>query len=615
MQITRRALLESAAATAVAASTPALAAGAGSADAALKTLFDHMCERLLAETPEGATYLGLDTGKRAALHSRLGDRSWASIETSRKESVAWLAKLEAIPSARLSEAGLLNKDTVAYALQLGRDSQPFAFGENTMQSAMNEASTPYVVSQQSGNFVGVPEFLDSQHKIETKVDADAYLARLEAFATTLDQETDRVKHDIGIGVCPPDFLLKTATGQMKRFLAVPVALSRLVTSIAARTKARNIKGDYAARAAKLTTGKVYPAIRRQLDTLTAAQATATHDAGVWKFKDGEAYYAWCLRAGTTTDQTAEEIHQTGLRQNAEIIARMDGLLKKQGLSTGTVSERMQALGKNPRFTFPDNDAGRQQILDYLNKLIAEAHAAMPKASHLTLKAPVRVKRVPPDIQDGAGLGYMNTGSLDGSRPSTYYINLKSTANWPKFSLPTLTHHEAIPGHAWQGAYLTETGKLPLIRIMLSGFNAYVEGWALYSEQLSDELGLYDNDPFGQLGYLQAQQFRAVRLVVDTGLHAKQWSREKAVQWAVEQTGRTEAAMTSEIDRYCGTPGQACGYKVGHNELIRLRDKAKAALGAKFDLRDYDDWVVEAGAVPIAVLSAVIDRHVAEKMKA
>jgi uncharacterized protein (DUF885 family) len=239
---------------------------------------------------------------------------------------------------------------------------------------------------------------------------------------------------------------------------------------------------------------------------------------------------------------------------------------------------------------------------------------MPKASRLSLKAPVRVKRVPVDIQDGAGLGYMNFGALDGSRPSIYYINLKNTANWPKFSLPTLTHHEAIPGHAWQGAYMTETGKLPLIRVLLSGFNAYVEGWALYSEQLTDEMGMYADDPFGQLGYLQGQQFRAVRLVVDTGLHALKWSREKAVQWAVEQTGRTEESMRSEIDRYCGTPGQACGYKVGHNELLRLRDKAKAALGAKFDIRDYDDWVVEAGPMPIDVLSNVIDAHVAATLK-
>jgi uncharacterized protein (DUF885 family) len=228
---------------------------------------------------------------------------------------------------------------------------------------------------------------------------------------------------------------------------------------------------------------------------------------------------------------------------------------------------------------------------------------------LQLKAPVVVKRVPPDIQDGAGQGYMNTGSMDGSRPSTYYINLKSTQNWPKFSLPTLTYHETIPGHAWQGAYLTETGKLPLVRVLISGFNAFVEGYALYAEQLGDEIGMYDADWAGRLGYLQAQRFRAVRLVVDTGLHAKRWTREQAIQWAVENSGRTQASMTSEIDRYVSTPGQACGYKVGHTEINRLRDKAKAALGGRYDLRAFNDLLVKTGSVPLTVLEAQVDAYV------
>jgi uncharacterized protein (DUF885 family) len=271
---------------------------------------------------------------------------------------------------------------------------------------------------------------------------------------------------------------------------------------------------------------------------------------------------------------------------------------------------MTALGKDPKYLFPDTDAGREQLLTYLNGLISGVRPQLSKAFNLNLKAPVIAKRVPPDIQDGAGQGYMNTGSLDGSRPSTYYINLKSTQNWPKYTLPTLTYHETVPGHAWQGAYLTETGKLPMIRILLSGFNAYVEGYALYAEQLADEIGMYDADWAGRLGYLQGQKFRAVRLVVDTGLHAKRWSREQAVQWAMDNSGRTRQAMESEIDRYCGTPGQACGYKVGHTEINRLRDKAKTALGPKYDLRTFDDLLVETGSVPLTVLASEVDRYIA-----
>jgi uncharacterized protein (DUF885 family) len=331
---------------------------------------------------------------------------------------------------------------------------------------------------------------------------------------------------------------------------------------------------------------------------------------VWKLKDGEAYYQWLLRVGTTTTMSAGEIHQLGLAQNAEISGRMDALLKKQGLTKGSVGERMAALGRDPRFLYPDNDAGRDQVLKYLGDRMAAVRHKLPELFTLKLKAPVVIKRVPPDIQDGAPQGYMNPGAIDGSRPSTYYINLKTTANWPRFSLPTLTYHETIPGHAWQGAYLTETGKLPLIRVVLSGFNAYVEGWALYAEQLAGEAGMYADDPFGELGYLQAQQFRACRLVVDTGLHAMRWTRNQAIDWIVANTGRPRDGMQSEIDRYCATPGQACGYKIGHTEINRLRDKVKKSLGARFDLRDFNDTVVKAGAVPLTVLASAMDDHVA-----
>jgi uncharacterized protein (DUF885 family) len=235
---------------------------------------------------------------------------------------------------------------------------------------------------------------------------------------------------------------------------------------------------------------------------------------------------------------------------------------------------------------------------------------MPRLSHLQLGAALRVKRVPADIQDGAPLGYMNGASIDGVRPATYYINLKSTHLWPKYQIPTLTAHEGLPGHAWQGAFLTEhSSEIPLI-FQLMGFNAYIEGWALYSEQCVDELDFYAHDPFGQVGYLQAQQFRACRLVVDTGLHALNWSREQAIRFLVEETGRGRDAMTSEIDRYCVSPGQACGYKTGHNEILRQRERARTALGARFDLAAFNDAVVKTGGVPLSVLGTAVDQFIA-----
>jgi uncharacterized protein (DUF885 family) len=242
-------------------------------------------------------------------------------------------------------------------------------------------------------------------------------------------------------------------------------------------------------------------------------------------------------------------------------------------------------------------------------------ALMPKISNMNMKAPLEVRRVPLDIEAGAPLGYMNFASLDGTRPAIYYINLKSTTLWPKHEIATLTAHEGLPGHAWQGAYMAEhQDQLPLMSSLI-GFNAFIEGWALYAEQLVDEFGLYANDPFSQIGYLQAQQFRACRLVVDTGIHAMKWTREQAIRFLVENTGRGEMAMTSEIDRYTVSPGQACGYKMGHNEILRQRERAKAALGSRFDLPGFNDALVQSCGVPLTVLPTVIDRYIAGLKKA
>ena len=621
MTLDRRHLLLAGAAAGLSAAAPKPKSGAPAAavarpasppppDGPLAEHLSSLAEVLLDRWPEQATSYGLDSGRREGLKFELADTSPSAHIQDGAFCVDALARLNAFPDAGLSPRARLDKETVSYALQLGVDAQPFDYGSNNLLDAMGESAGPYVVSQQSGAYSSLPEFLDSQHKVETADDADAYLSRLHEMARAIAHENERILTEADRSIVPPDFILANAIGQQQDLLKIPPAQARLTQSLIRRAAEHKLAGDYGERARRLVESEVYPALARQLDTLKSLQPRASHDAGVWRLPQGEAYYAWLLKVGTTTNLTADQIHEMGLEQNRAIEARMDGLLTAQGLNQGSVSARMDALGKDPKYLFPDTDAGRAQLIAYLNGVIAAVRPKLSKAFNLKLKAPIQVKRVPVDIQGGAGQGYMNTGSIDGSRPSTYYINLKTTSNWPKFSLPTLTYHEGIPGHAWQGAYLTETGKLPLIRLLLSGFNAYVEGYALYSEQLGDEIGMYDADWAGRLGYLQAQKFRAVRLVVDTGLHAKRWTREQAVNWAMDNTGRTRDAMTSEIDRYCGTPGQACGYKVGHTEINRLRDKARAGLGARYDLRAFDDLLVEAGAVPLTVLAGVVDAWIA-----
>ena len=611
--IDRRQMLALTLAAAVSASLPGRAtAEAGAAEPVAKrfaALLATFAEEILRLKPETATSLGLDRGARIALKSELDSRSTAADERWARQVRSMVARLRGIDAARLPPPARLQYDSVSYAASAGVEGTRFACGR-AVAAFNNNGSAPYPVTQQDGAVTSVPEFLDSQHRIADAADAEAYLARIRGFARNLDDETALIRAQAARGIVPPSFIASNALGQLTRYRRTAVTEQKLVTSLATRTAALGIRGEWAARASRLVEQEVYPALDRQIAAFARATERATDAAGVDRLPDGEAYYRWALKLGTTTDMSPEDIHATGLEQNRAIQSRMDAILRAQGLTQGSPGERALSLNSDPRQLFPDDDAGRAQLIDYCNERIARTRALMPQLSHLQLKAPLRVKRVPADIEDGAPLGYMNGASIDGTRPAIYYINLKSTTLWPKYQIPTLTAHEGIPGHAWQGAYLTEhSSEIPLI-VQLMGFNAYIEGWALYAEQSVDEQGIYADDPFGQVGYLQAQQFRACRLVVDTGIHALKWTREQAIQFLVTETGRGRQAMTSEIDRYCVSPGQACGYKTGHNEILRQRERARAALGARFDLAAFNDAVVRTGGVPLPVLGTAIDQYIA-----
>jgi uncharacterized protein (DUF885 family) len=573
-------------------------------------LLAEFADEILRLTPESATGLGLDTGKRAVLKSRLSidsptnDARWAV------QMASMQVRLQRQKRESLTPAQRIQYDTVLYAVERGLEAKAFAY--DGAASGFFGGAGPYPVTQQDGAITSIPEFLNSQHQVNSKADADSYLARMAMLPAVLDGETDRITRSAAMGVVVPNFIAKTALEQLKGYRAEKASAQGLVTSLVDSATKANIAGDWATKATKMIEASIYPALDRQIAALEAATKNATDAAGVHKLPHGEAYYAWALKLGTTTTLSPQEIHNIGLEQNKAITARMDALLKAQGYTQGTVGERIQALTKDPAMVYPETDQGRADVIAFCNDQVAKQRALLPKLSHLGLKAPLVIKRVPADIQDGASLGYMNFASLDGSRPAIYYINLKSTSAWPRFQLATLTAHEGVPGHAWQGAYLAEHAKdIPLMSSLMA-FNAFVEGWALYAEQLMDENGLYDNDPMSRLGYLQAQQFRACRLVVDTGLHALRWSREQSIQFLRENTGRSLGSVTSETDRYCVSPGQACGYKVGHNEILRLRDSTKIALGDKFDMADFNDEIVRTGGVPLTVLATVMQDYVARK---
>ncbi|GAO38801.1 hypothetical protein SCH01S_20_00080 [Sphingomonas changbaiensis NBRC 104936] len=604
MDFARRDLLAASAAATAYALLPGRAFAADSAaDARASKLLDGITEQMLRDFPESATGLGIDKGARAALKSQLTDTSEAGKERLVAHLRTGVNQLKPVNLDALSPTMRTNVEVVQTAFGLALDGYAFPYGVAAVGGYLN---SPYVVAQNVGSYLNTPKMLDSDHLIETTADAGAYLARMNAYAGQLDGETERLKAARGMGVIAPDFLIDKTLKALDVTRQGTVEDWGIVTSIAKRTA--KMKGDYAARAAQIARTKVGPALERQIAEMQLHRAKATSDAGVWKLPHGDEYYAWALRAGTTTPLSPQEIHQMGLDQVRELQAQMDVILKGLGYSQGTVGARMTALGKDPRFTFPNNDEGRAQIIKLLQDRIAHIRALMPQAFNTLVKGNVEVKRLPLAEEPGAAGAYGGPGSIDGKIPSRLWINLGTTERWTTYSLPDLAYHEAIPGHGWQGEY---TFKLPLIRSLLA-FNAYSEGWALYAEQLADELGVYKENPVERLGYLQSLSFRACRLVVDSGLHAKRWTRQQAIDWFANTNGSSIEEVSAEVDRYCSWPGQACGYKVGHTYINRLRDKAKAELGPRFDLKTFDDALVLGGNVPMTVLEGVVDRYIASR---
>jgi uncharacterized protein (DUF885 family) len=381
----------------------------------------------------------------------------------------------------------------------------------------------------------------------------------------------------------------------------------MVASLARRTRENGTTGNWESRARSIVTGPFLRALAAQREELVAQRARASSDPGMGERPDGEAWYSWALRASTTTRLSPDEIHRQGLEQLEQIHARMEPILKSIGYTQGTVGERMTALIGDQRFMFAPGDVGREQVMQFIEQRIQWIRSQMPRAFNTLVNPRFELRRLPPAEELGAPTAYGDAGSKDGLIPGKMWINLRTPDLHRLYDLPTLVYHETIPGHVWEGEY---SHQQPLIRSILA-FNAFSEGWALYAEQLADELGAYDENPAWRLGYLQGQAFRACRLVVDTGLHRKRWTREQAIRFFMERNGNKRLEVENEVDRYCSWPGQACGYKVGHSELLRQRSRVQQTLGAAYGLQSFNDAVVKGGNVPLDVLARLMDRYLAE----
>ena len=600
---TRRELLTTSAAAALALTAPKALAGvepvkpSSAQDPALQKLFDALVGENLRLRPESATRLGMDRGAFADLTGRLSDVSVGGRQRDRDVTADQISRLRAIDTSKLNSADLLNLKVVLYAKESQAAIQAFSFG------GASYGPSPYVVSQLTGAYQATPDFLDTNHRIETEDDAAAYLARLSAYGRQLDDNTAQMAADADQGVIPPDFLLDLALVQMRKSEAQPED-ALVVRSLERRAAAKGFSDRYAKDATRIYAKEVGPALSRQIAATEALRARATPEAGVWRFRDGEAFYRAALHTTTTTGLSPEEVHQIGLDQAAQISARLDKALRAYGLSVGTVGARMAGLYKDPSLLYPNTDAGKVEAIAYCNGRLDAIRPRLPAVfSHLP-SFRFEVRRVPVATEAGAASAFSQAPAPDGSRPGLVYFNLHDSAEWPKFCLATTVFHEGLPGHQLEGGLALGNPNLPLIRKMSGAFSGYGEGWALYAEQLADELGMYDDDPLGRFGYLKFMLFRANRCVVDTGLHHLRWSREKAIAYLVDQEGEAPGFAAREIERYCATPGQACSYKLGHTRITALRAEAQARLGKGFDIRAFHDAVLGSGRLPLDLLDQV-----------
>lgn len=572
----------------------ASAQASASETAKARALYDRLFEAMLRSSPETATSLGLDTGARDGLRARLSDNSAANRFGLSQTFAAARPQIRAIDARKLSDEERTYLETLAWHADRRAEVIRFPYG------GFAGYPIPYVLTQLTGSYQGVPDFLDSQHPVATVSDAEAYLSRLDAMARNIGFEVDRARADAAQGVIPPNFVIDKALTQTRALRADAGVGSGLASVLQKKARAAGLGPGWDVRAARIVDGPIAAALDRQIALFTELRPRSTDAAGVSRLPRGAEFYAAALRLHTSTSLTPRAAHRIGLAEVRDYEARLEPLLRAAGLTTGTVGARLTALGQRPGQLFPNTDAGRAQLLAFANQLNDGIRALMPRYFNNPPAAQLEIRRVPQAIEVGAPRGYAQRGTLDGSRPGAFYINLRDTNVWPRFAIPTLVYHEGLPGHVYEGATQLASTSIPLLHRSI-GIAAFGEGWGLYAEQLAEEMGVYGDEPLGRIGYLQAAIYRAVRVVVDTGMHALGWSRARATAYMAEKTGLAAGAVENEIDRYIVWPGQATSYKLGHTEIIRAREAARRRMGARFDLKGFHDVVLGRGDQPLDLL--------------
>jgi len=579
---------------------------------------------ILADSPEIATQAGVsEEAAGGPYNDRLDDRSPIALEARRSAALRRYTELRALDASDLSADETLTLAVLRESFEAAAAGAAFSYGDFSPLGGLR----PYVLNQMDSAFLTLPSFLDERHDIASPADAEAYLTRLRAVADAIDNETARARLDASAGVRPPLYIMDATIEALEAAMVQPPVQQLYVTSLQrkldalaaavsdpnARVQMQQRNAGYVARAEAIVRDHVLPAHQRAAIFLRADRLNTTDAAGVDRLPHGAEFYAAALRIETTTTMTPDEIHRIGLQRVRALTNELDIALRRVGLTAGPVGARLTALTADPRHQYEDSDAGRAQLIADVQGRVNRVLERAPQWFGRLPRARLEVRRVPPLLEAGQPGAYYEPASLEGDTPGIYYINLRSLAEMTKIDLPTQDFHEAVPGHHFQTSLAQENRDAPLLRRLVS-FNAYSEGWGLYAEQFADEQRFYDNDPVGRIGYLRWQLWRAARLVVDTGLHSKNWTRQQAIDYLIATTGDVPGVIVTEVDRYIVWPGQACGYELGRREIARLRERARDELGADFDVRGFHDAVLLNGEVPLSVLGTLVANWIPEQRR-
>jgi uncharacterized protein (DUF885 family) len=567
----------------------------------LNVFYEKVFIQYMLQEPELLTSLGLVEQFGIAGHSgKLSDASPAHQQRILDLTKKDLAQLRQYPIEKQSASQQLSTRILEWFLERGVEGERWQFHN-------------YPLNQLFGQQNQWPAFMANQHRMNTPKDCEYYLQRLDALPKKFDQVLEGVKLREEKGIIPPRFVVEKVLKEMTDFAAQPPAENILATSF--KTRAAKIGGLNEGKRAELQTRvenairqKIYPAYGKLIAYYTALLPRTTTDAGVWKLPDGDAFYAYALHQNTTTTLNPAEIHAIGLAEVARIESEIRQILDAHGFAGQPIAESVKALSKDPQQQFPNDDAGRAAALAEYKRLNDEALERSKQLFATLPKAQLEVQRVPEFREATSAGAYYQGPAMDGSRPGVFFANLRDMTEIAKWGMPTLAYHEGVPGHHFQITIAQELKGVPQFRKILP-FTAYSEGWALYTEWLAKEAGWYEGNPLGDLGRLQAEMFRAVRLVVDTGIHAQRWTREQAIAYMIEKTGMGEKEVTAEIERYIVMPGQACAYKVGMLEIMALRKHAQQELGAKFNQREFHDVILKDGAMPLEILAQQVNAYI------